>query len=225
MWCVADLDADYLARMEDVLALYEQPYSLKEPVVCLDEKSVSLHADVRPARAARPGHIAKRDNEYRRCGTANIFAVVEPKAGRHFTCVTPNRSGAQFARVVQRVVAAYPAARTIHLVMDNLNIHGEKSLTDHLGQRTGRSIWRRLTVHFTPKHGSWLNQAEIELSLVSRGCLGTRRLSSLAELRDETRAWNTRANRARTRIQWRFTRKDARIKFGYQKNLSTRSKT
>jgi transposase len=225
MWCVAELDADYIARMEDVLALYEKPYSVKEPVVCLDEKPVSLHAEVRPARPARPGHIAKRDNEYKRCGTANIFAVVEPKAGRHFTCATPNRSGAQFARMVQRVLAAYPGARTVHLVMDNLNIHCEKSLTDHFGRRVGKKLWRRLTVHFTPKHGSWLNQAEIELSLVSRGCLGRRRIDTLAQLRLDTRAWNTRANRTKTRINWRFTRKDARIKFGYQKNVSSRSET
>ena len=225
MWCVAELDADYIARMEDVLAVYEKPYSIKEPVLCLDEKPVSLHAEVRPARPARPGHIAKRDSEYKRCGTANIFAVVEPKAGRHFTCATPNRSGAQFARMVQRVLAAYPSARTVHLVMDNLNIHCEKSLTDHFGRRMGKKLWRRLTVHFTPKHGSWLNQAEIELSLVSRGCLGSRRIDTLAQLRLDTRAWNTRANRAKTRIRWRFTRSDARAKFGYQKNLSSRSQT
>jgi len=225
MWCVAELDADYIARMEDVLALYEKPYTDQEPVVCLDEKPVSLHAEVRPVRPARPGHIARRDSEYKRCGTANIFAVVEPKAGRHLTCATPNRSGAQFAQVIRRVLAAYPRARTVHLVMDNLNIHCEKSLTDRFGRRVGRRLWRRLTVHFTPKHGSWLNQAEIELSLVSRGCLGSRRIDTLAQLRLDTGAWNTRANRTRTRIRWRFTRKDARIKFGYQKNVSSRSET
>ena len=225
MWCVAELDAEYIAKMEDVLALYERPYRRKEPVVCLDEKPVSLHAEVRPPRPARPGHLAKRDNEYRRCGTANLFAVVEPKAGRHFTCATPHRSAAQFARVIQRLVAAYPKARTIHLVMDNLNIHCAKSLTDRFGHRLGRRLWRRLTVHFTPKHGSWLNQAEIELSMVSRGCLGHRRIPSLAHLRRETRAWNTRADRARTCIRWRFTRKHARMKFGYQRNVSKRSKT
>lgn len=225
MWCVTDLDADYIARMEDVLALYEKPYKMKEPVVCLDEKPVSLHGEVRPPRPARPGHIAKRDSEYRRCGTANIFAVVEPKAGRHFTHATPDRSAAQFARVIRRVVGAYRAARTIHIVMDNLNTHCEKSLTDHLGPRLGRALWRRLTVHFTPKHGSWLNQAEIELSLVSRGCLGRRRIAALTHLRRETRAWNARANKAKTRIRWQFTRKDARRKFGYQRNLSNRSET
>jgi len=225
MWCVAELDADYIARMEDVLALYEKPYTDQEPVVCLDEKPVSLHAEVRPVRPARPGHIARRDSEYKRCGTANIFAVVEPKAGRHLTCATPNRSGAQFAQVIRRVLAAYPRARTVHLVMDNLNIHCEKSLTDRFGRRVGRRLWRRLTVHFTPKHGSWLNQAEIELSLVSRGCLGSRRIDTLAQPRLDTGVWNTRANRTRTRIRWRFTRKDARVKFGYQKNVSSRSET
>jgi len=211
--------------MEDVLALYERPYDPKEPVVCLDEKPVSLHAEARPGRPARPGHVAKRDNEYVRCGTANIFGIVEPQAGRHFTCATPNRSAAQFARMLQRLVRAYPRVRTIHLVMDNLNTHGEKALTDYFGRRPGRRLWRRLTVHYTPKHGSWLNQAEIELSLVARQCLGTRRIPTLADLRAETRAWTTRANRRRTQINWRFTRKDARTKFGYQYKPSTRSQT
>ncbi|MGH7579030.1 MAG: IS630 family transposase [Gemmatimonadales bacterium] len=225
MWCIADLNAEYIRKMEDVLALYERPYTASEPVVCLDEKPVSLHAEVRPPRPARPGHLAKRDNEYRRCGTANLFAIVEPTAGRHFTHATPNRSAAQFARAVERLVTAYPRARTIHLVMDNLNIHCEKSLTDHFGQRRGRRLWRRLAVHFTPKHGSWLNQAEIELSLVSRGCVGRRRIATLNELRATTGAWTRRANRARTRICWQFTRKAARLKFGYQKKPSTRSRT
>ena len=225
MWCVADLDPEYIARMEDVLALYEKPYDAREPVVCLDEKPVALHADVRPPRPARPGHLAQRDNEYLRCGTANIFAVVEPKAGRHLTRATPNRTAGQFALVIRDLVAAYPAARTIHLVMDNLNIHCCKSLTDHLGRRAGRALWRRLTVHHTPKHGSWLNQAEIELSLVARQCLGTRRISELPRLRSETRAWNRRANRRKTCIRWTFTRKKARAKFGYTAKRSKRSET
>src|SRR5579864_9227244 len=118
MWSVAELDDAYIAQMEDVLALYEKPYQAAEPVVCLDEKPVALHADVRPPRPAQPGRIAKRDNEYKRCGTANIFAVVEPKAGRHFTRATPDRSAFQFAQVIRDLVSAYPFARTIHLVMD-----------------------------------------------------------------------------------------------------------
>ena len=223
MWCVAELDEEYIAKMEDVLALYEKPYRSAEPVLCLDEKPVSLHADVRPGRPAQPGHIAKRDNEYKRCGTANIFAVVEPKAGRHFTCATTNRSASQFALVIQNLASAYPFARHIHLVMDNLNIHCQKSLTDHLGVQVGRYLWSRLKVHYTPKHGSWLNQAEIELSLVSRQCLGTRRIPKLLTLQSEIHSWNTRANRDKTRIQWKFTRKAARAKFGYIKTTSRRS--
>jgi transposase len=217
MWCLAELDAAYIACMEDVLARYEGPYNAAEPVVCLDETPVSLHADVRTPRPARPGHVAKRDNEYRRCGTANIFGVVEPKAGRHFTCATPNRSAAAFARMVRTVVRAIPQAPTIHLVLDNLNTHREKALTDCFGHPEGRRLWQRLTVHYTPIHGSWLNQAELALSLVARQCLGTQRIA--------TRAWTARATRRKTTIDWRFTRKDARRTFGYVKPLSNRSKT
>ncbi len=225
MWCIAELTPDYITKMEAVLAVYERPYAVREPVVCLDEKPISLHAEVHLPRPAQPGHVAKRDSEYRRGGTANVFAIVEPKLGRHFTGATPNRSGHQFACIVRRLVAAYPCAKTIHVVMDNLTIHCEKSLTDAFGEREGHRIWRRLSVHFTPKHGRRLNQAELELSLVSRACLARRRLATLEHLRTEIQAWTARANQARTCIQWRFTRRDARRKFGYQTKLSTRSET
>ena len=122
--------------MEDVLAMYEKPYDPKEPVVCLDEKPVTLHADVRPASPARPGREARRDNEYERCGTANVFCAVEPKAGRHFTFPTPDRSAVEFAHVVFELADQYPQANTIHLVMDNLNIHRRKSLTDCSARRS-----------------------------------------------------------------------------------------
>ena len=150
--------------------------TLAEPVVCLDEKPISLHAEVRPPRAAAPGHMGKQDNEYQRCGTANVFALVEPKAGRHFTAATPNRSAAEFAKVLASLRDRYPSARTIHLVGDNLNIHCRKSMTDYYGEEQGRQMWSRLTIHPTPKHGSGLNQAEMELSLYSRQCLGRRRI-------------------------------------------------
>jgi hypothetical protein len=203
--------------MEDVLATYEQPYRADEPVLCLDEKPISLHADVRPPRPLSPGKPPRPDNEYKRCGTANVFGVVEPKAGRHFTTATPDRSAAQFAQVISNIIEQYPAARTIHLVMDNLNIHCRKSLTDAFGERTGGDLWDRLTVHYTPKHGSWLNQAEIELSLYSRQCLGKRRIPDLSTLRRETRVWNRKTNRRRTKINWQFTRKRARKVFHYNK--------
>jgi hypothetical protein len=208
--------------MEDVLAVYERPYDAAEPVVCLDEKPVSLHADVRPAIPARPGKVAKRDNEYKRCGTANVFGVVEPQAGRHFTTATPNRCGAQFARMVGHVADQYPRARTIHLVMDNLNTHGRKSLVDYYGPEQGDRLWDRFTLHYTPKHGSWLNQAEIELSLFSRQCLGTQRIPDLRSLQRETKAWNRQANRRRTTIHWRFTRRKARKTFRYERPLRRR---
>lgn len=217
MWCVAELSDEYVARMEDVLKLYEKPYNPAYPVVCLDERPVSLHADVRPARAARPGHLAKRDNEYKRCGVANVFAIVEPRAGRHFNRATANRSGYEFALAMREISRAYPRARKIRVVMDNLSTHSRKSLTEAFGESKGSTLWRRFQVHYTPKHGSWLNQAEIELSLLSRQCLGHRRIPALETLRQEVRAWNVRANRRQLRINWKFTRKMARNKFGYEK--------
>ena len=117
----------------------------------------------------------RRDNEYERCGTANVFCAVEPKAGRHFTFPTPDRSGFEFAQVVVDLALAYPEAKTIHLVMDNLNIHRRKSLTDLFGAEIGGEVWDRFTVHYTPTHGSWLNQAEIEIGIFSRQCLGNQK--------------------------------------------------
>jgi DDE superfamily endonuclease len=217
MWCVAELDEAYIANMEDVLETYEQPYDPQQPVVCLDEKPVSLHADVRPASPAVPGREARQDNEYERCGTANVFCAVEPKAGRHFTFVTPDRSGVEFAQAAFEVALQYPNAQTIHLVMDNLNIHCRKSLTDLYGEEFGGEIWDRFTIHYTPKHGSWLNQAEIEIGLFSRECLGKRRIPDLTRLRREARAWNRRVNGVRRKINWDFDRKAARAKFKYEK--------
>src|SRR6201993_3087663 len=165
MWVVADLDDDYIINMEDVLEIYERPYDPQQPVICLDEKPITLHADVRPASPAAPGREARRDNEYERCGTAHVFCAVEPKAGRHFTFATPDRSGFEFAQVAVSLALAYPHAKTIHLVMDNLNIHRRKALADVFGPEMADEVWNRFTVHYTPTHGSWLNQAEIEIGL------------------------------------------------------------
>jgi transposase len=225
MWVVADLDEDYIAKMEDVLAVYEQPYDPQEPVVCLDEKPITLHADIRPASLAKPGREARRDNEYERCGTANVFCAVEPKAGRHFTFPTPDRSGFEFAQVAVGLALAYPKAKTIHLVMDNLNIHRRNSLADVFGAEMATEVWNRFTVHYTPSHGSWLNQAEIEIGIFSRQCLGKRRIPTLKNLRREAKAWNQRMNRNHVKIDWKFDRKTARRKFGYKRNAFKRSKT
>jgi DDE superfamily endonuclease len=220
---VADLDEEYIAKMEDVLEVYERPYNPHEPVVCLDEKSVTLHADVRPASPAVPGREARRDNEYERCGTANVFCAVEPKAGRHFTFPTPDRSGFEFAQIAVTLALQYPAANTIHLVADNLNIHRLKALRDVFGAEMATEVWSRFTVHYTPTHGSWLNQAEIEIGIFSRQCLGTRRIPNLKALRQQARAWNRRMNRNRVTINWQFDRKAARRKFGYKQNYFKRS--
>jgi hypothetical protein len=224
MWCVADLTEDYLVKMEDVLETYEQPYDPPQPVVCLDEKPVTLHADVGPASSAQPGREARRDNEYERCGTANVFCAVEPKTGRHFTFPTPNRSGFEFAQVVVTLALEYTEAKTIHLVMDNLNIHRRKSLADVFGAEMAAEVWDRFTVHHTPTHGSWLHQAEIEIGIFSRQCLGKRRIH-LKTLRREAKAWDRRMNRDRVEIAWKFDRRAARRKFGYKRKSFTRSKT
>lgn len=224
MWNVAELNEAYVQRMEDVLKTYEQPFDPKNPVLCIDEKPVTLHAEVRPVSPAQPGREARRDSEYERRGTANVFCAVEPKAGRHFTFPTPDRSGFEFARVASKLAMQYPEAETIHLVMDNLNIHCRKSLTDAFGAEVGNEIWDRFTVHYTPAHGSWLNQAEIEIGLFARQCLGKRRIPDLKYLRRETRAWNRRINRARVKINWQFTRHDARRTFRYRTNDFKRSK-
>jgi hypothetical protein len=225
MWVVADLDEDYIAKMEDVLETYEQPYDPQQPVLCLDEKPVTLHADVRPTSPAQPGREARRDNEYERCGTANVFCAVEPKAGRHFTFPTPDRSGFEFAQVVVSLALAYPAAKTIHLVMDNLSSHSQRSLAAVFGDEMAAEVWDRFTVHYTPTHGSWLNQAEIEIGIFSRQCLGKRRIPNLKTLRREAKAWNRRMNRDRVKIAWKFDWKAARRKFGYKRKSFTRSET
>ncbi len=192
MGCVAELNDEYIAKMEDVLEAYEKPYDPQEPVVCLDEKPVTLHADVRPTSPAQPGREARRDNEYERRGTANVFCAVEPKAGRHFTFPTPVRSAFEFAQVACHLAMQYPEADTIHLVME-------------------------------PQ--SWLNQAEIEISIFARQCLGTRRIPDLKTLRRESRAWNRRMNRDRIKINWKFDRRAARRRLGYKRKSFKRSKT
>lgn len=202
--------------MEDVLALYEKPLSAQEPVVCIDEKPIPLHQEVRQPQGPQPGQTAKRDYEYQRCGTANSFCGVEPKAGVHFTKITPNRQAREFADFLQSVALHYPKADTIHLVMDNLNIHTRKAVVDRFGEPSGGELWARFTVHYTPKHASWLNQAEVEISLFARQCLGKRRIGDLGLLAREARAWNKRTNRNRVIIDWTFDRKKAREKFHYQ---------
>ena len=144
MWCVAELDEEYIQRMEEVLAVYEKPLSEREPVVCVDEKPVVLHQEVRPPQAMRPGRVARRDGEYERCGTANVFCGVQPKAGRYFPKVTVNRSSPEFADYLLEVAIRYPEADTIHLVMDNLSSHTRKAVVERFGEQAGSWLWDRL---------------------------------------------------------------------------------
>src|SRR6202049_1433364 len=137
-------------------------------------------------------------------------------AGRHFTRATPDRSSPELADYLLDIAEHYPEADTIHLVLDNLSSHTRKAVVERFGEKAGGWLWDRFTVHYTPKHGSWLNQAEIAISLFSRQCLGQRRIGDRASLRKETRAWNRRVNRDRVTIAWKFTRKKARLKFGYK---------
>lgn len=162
---------------------------------------------------ARPGRPALRDSEYKRRGTANVFAIVAPRLGIHLTHATRNRKSSSYVKALQRIGAEFPSAKRIHLVQDNLSSHTEAACIRTLGEEHGRKLWARFIVHFTPKHGSWLNIAETELSMWSRECLGRRRLGSLKTLQDETRAWNRRINRSERRIIWKFNVDDARRRF------------
>lgn len=135
MWCVAELAEEYIGKLEDVLEVYEKPFSAMEPVVCVDEKSVTLRDDVRDPLPLKPGSVAKRDCEYERCGTANVFCGMEPKAGQHFTKVTPGRCSPEFADFLHSIASHYPQAETIHLVLDNLSTHTRKAMVDQFGSR------------------------------------------------------------------------------------------
>jgi hypothetical protein len=224
MWCVPRLDQEFVARMEDVLRLYSRRLDPTQPVVCLDEKPIVLHDSKRTGRTVGPGRVARRDYEYRRLGTANVYCIVEPLTGRRLTHATPHRGYREFAQALNRIARRYSGAKVIHLVVDNLSVHCEKACIATYGVVRGRALWRRFRVHFTPKHGSWLNAAEMEVSLLSRECLGRRRLPSLDIVSREIRAWSTEADRTRRPIRWRFKVSDARRKFRYAGITTPRSK-
>jgi hypothetical protein len=215
MWCIPELNEEFIVRMEKILKIYEKPYNSNEPVICFDEKPVQLLSDYRKPLSMMPGTIKKIDSEYVRNGTANIFVTVEPKAGNHYLYVTRNKKGNEFAKVIKRLSKKYPRAKAIHLVMDNYSTHTLKSLTDAYGISQGKKIWRKFKVHYTPKHASWLNQAEIGISMVSKQCLGKTRTGDFDALRNKVNAWQKFANKKKLKIQWNFTTKKAREKFKY----------
>lgn len=214
MWCIGQITVEYRQRMAAVLALYARPYNPQEPVVCLDEKSKQLLAQTRQALPLEPGTVAKEDYEYRRAGTRNIFVAVEPKGGRRQATVTARRTKADFVRFVQELVGGvYRCAHKIHLVLDNLNTHFRGSFVAVMGEGAASRFLERVEFHYTPKHASWLNMAEIEIGILERQCTD-RRLATEALLVAEIAAWQERRNTERRTIEWKFTAQDAERKLG-----------
>ena len=223
MWCVPQISAEFVMRMEDVLRLYARARRVDAPVVCLDERPVVLHASALAGTPMAPGRVAHVDYEYIRKGTANIFCIVEPLTGRRLTHATARRTNRDFARALHRIAKAYPGAKRIHLVVDNLSTHSQKACIDAFGAARGAALWRRFKVHYTPKHASWLNAAEMEASLVARQCLGNRRIPDRATLQREVRAWRGRATHNGCSIRWKFRVADARRTFRYDALTFARS--
>jgi transposase len=196
--------------MEDVLEFLAEPHDPKRPVVCFDEKPVQLLADTRAPKPVRPKQPALQDCEYKREGTANIFMNVEPLAGWRHVVVTDQRTKLDFAEQMKQLVDVhYSEADCIRLVMDNLNTHVRASLYAAYEPAEALRILKRLEFHYTPKHGSWLNPAESEISVLSRECL-KRRIADPQALRKETKTWEQQRNQRRATIEWRFRTEDAR---------------
>jgi len=218
MWCIGALTSEYRKRMYHLLALYARPERKDEPVVCVDEKSLPLMADSRAPVAMKPGRLRKQDYEYTRRGTMNLFVAVEPKGGQRQVVITERRGKSDFVAFVQKLLATtYKTVSRLHLVVDNLNTHFEKSFIDVLGQREAAKVLRRVRFHYTPKHASWLNMAEIEIGVLTRQCLN-RRFSACDNVREDLQrnvsAWQKRRNRQRKPLSWKFSRKEADKKLG-----------
>ena len=206
------MSPDFVAHMEDVLDLYAEPYDPQRPVVCFDETSTQLLADVSEPLPAKPGRPKREDYEYRREGTRNLFLACEPLAGWRHVSVTERRTIEDFAHEMRWLVdEAYPDVPLVRVVLDNLNTHRKASLYQTFPAGEARRIAKRLEFHFTPKHGSWLNMAEIEFSVFSRICL-RQRLPDEESLRREVHALERERNQAKARINWRFNILNARAK-------------
>lgn len=202
-----------MAAMEDVLATYARPYNENNPVVCMDEKPYQLLDHVREPLPVKPGHTEKIDNEYQRNGTCSIFIFTEPLAGWRHAEALPRRTKADWAAKIKWLVdEQYPLAEKVVLVMDNLNTHAISSLYETFSPEEAFRLAQKLELHFTPKHGSWLNIAELELSALSIQCLGARRIPCIDALNSELSAWHIQRNSKQKGVDWHFTAADARIK-------------
>jgi hypothetical protein len=212
MWCIAALTKEYRKRMYHLLALYGRPHRPDQPIVCVDEKSLQVLAHSRVPIAMKPGVVRKEDYEYVRRGTANLFVAVEPKAGRRIVVVTERRGKSDFVAFIQHLLnTTYKTVRRLHVVLDNLNTHFEKTFVDVLGKNQAAKLLHRVSFHYTPKHASWLNMAEIEIGVLTRQCLATR-FETRETLQRNVKAWERRRNRQRRPLQWTFTRQKADAK-------------
>jgi hypothetical protein len=212
-WCIPPkANAEFVCKMEDVLDVYQRPYDPKRPQICLDEASKQLIGETRTPVPAAPGRPAREDYEYVRNGTASLFMIFEPLAGKRHVKVTGRRTRKDFAQVVKELVdELYPSAEKIVLVMDNLNTHGVPSLYEAFEPAEAKRIADKLEIHYTPKHGSWLDMAEIELGILSRQCLD-RRIEDIEKLTHEVAAWERQRNESGAKVDWRFTTAGARVK-------------
>jgi hypothetical protein len=212
-WCLPpERSAEFVCQMEDVLAVYERPDDARFPQVCLDETSKQLIGEVRTPVPVAPGQPAREDYEYERKGVANLFVVCEPLRGWRHVTVTDQRTAVDFAHVLRDLVdVRYPRAERIVLVLDNLNTHTPAALYTAFPPEEARRLALKLEWHYTPKHGSWLNMAEVEFSVLARQCLD-RRIADKALLKGEVAFWEARRNRAQTALHWRFTTAAARIR-------------
>ena len=209
MWCIGVLTAQYRQRMYALLDLYAKPFRASEPVICIDEKSKQLLGEVRAPLPMKPGAPGKADGEYARAGTCNLFVAVEPKGGRRTVLVTDRRAKIDFVAFIEHLLnGVYATARRVHLVVDNLNTHFRVCFEQVLGVDAANALLRRVVFHYTPKHGSWLNMAEMEIGILDRQCLD-RRLPDRISLAAEVAAWEQRRNAEQRCIAWTFTRQDA----------------
>ena len=211
-WSIPEATAEFVWHMEDVLEVYARPYDPTHPVICLDETSRQVVAETRAPVPVAPGRAARHDPEYARDGVVNLFVVNEPLRGRRHVRVSTQRTRIDFAHCIQQLADVhYPDAAQIVLVLDQLNTHSPASLYQAFPPAEARRLADKLEIHYTPKHGSWLNMAEIELSVLARQCLN-RRLGDRARLEREVAAWEAARNTAATTIDWQFTTEDARLK-------------
>jgi hypothetical protein len=212
-WCIPPkANAEFVCKMEDVLDVYKRPYDEKNPVICMDELNKQLTKEIRKPIEMGQGRVLRYDTEYERNGTSNIFICFEPLRGRRHLMVTDQRTKIDWAHFIRELVDVYyPHAVKITLVMDNLNTHVGSSLYEAFDPAEAKRILNRLEIHYTPKHGSWLNMAELELSHLSRQCLD-RRIADKETLKKEVVAWAENRNKKSAKVDWQFTTKDARIK-------------